>query len=551
MSPNPIDPLEGPKLAMRGRVVCMDSTFSVFDDAAVYIEKGAIAAIVPKGAAAPSGFENVEVVPTRGTIFPGLIELHNHLSYNGLRLWDVPKKYTNRDTWAGIPEYRQLISGPMQVIGKTPGLLPAIVRYVECKCLLGGVTTSQGIQLFSNAGARRYYRGIVRNVEQTDEADLPEAATKIADVEAADVEKFHQRLLRQSCFLLHLSEGTDKAARQHFLALQKPDGTWAITPALAGIHCAALQPADFGVLGSHGGAMIWSPLSNLLLYGKTADVVAAKAEGVRIGIGSDWSPSGSKNLLGELKVARLVSANLGNVISDREIVAMATTNAASILQWNRVLGSLEAGKRADVIVVAGTSGDVYATLLESMETDIRLVMINGVARYGVSSLMEQFNTGGEKVKVGSSQRLLFLEQKTTDEVVGKLSLAAATATLEEALEDLPALAKKLEHPEPVPTHLTARPEQVTWSLALDEIEETGVELRPRLPFAGQARTGPRRVPMSGQALAAAMAKPLSEIVKPLQLDPLTVADEKEFLLNIADEENLPPFIASGLKKLYS
>src|SRR5262245_56789935 len=136
MSPNPIDPLESPKLAMRGWVVCMDSTFSVFDDAAVYLEKGAIAAIVPKGAAAPSGFENVEVVPTRGTIFPGLIELHNHLSYNGLRLWDVPKKYTNRDTWAGIPEY----------------------RYVECKCLLGGVTTSQGIQLFSNAGARRYYR---------------------------------------------------------------------------------------------------------------------------------------------------------------------------------------------------------------------------------------------------------------------------------------------------------------------------------------------------------------------------------------------------------
>ena len=106
--------------------------------------------------------------------------------------------------------------------------------------------------------------------------------------------------------------------------------------------------------------MIWSPLSNLLLYGKTADVVAAKTEGVRIGIGSDWSPSGSKNLLGELKVARLVSASLGNVFSDREIVAMATTNAASILQWDRVLGSLEAGKRADLIVVDGTSGDAYA-----------------------------------------------------------------------------------------------------------------------------------------------------------------------------------------------
>ena len=45
-------------------------------------------------------------------------------------------------------------------------------------------------------------------------------------------------------------------------------------------------------------------------------------------------------------------------------------------------------------------------------------------------------------------------------LVGKLSLSAASATLDEALEDLPALAKKLEHPEPAPTHLTARPEQV-------------------------------------------------------------------------------------------
>jgi 5-methylthioadenosine/S-adenosylhomocysteine deaminase len=166
--------------------------------------------------------------------------------------------------------------------------------------------------------------------------------------------------------------------------------------------------------------------------------------------------------------------------------------------------------------------------------------------------MAKFNAGGEQLTVGSGKRLLFLEQKTTDEVVSKLSLSEARATLDEALDDLPALAEKLEHPapEPAPMTLAARPEQVVWSLALDEIQETGVELRPRLPFAGHA-TGPRRVPMSGRALAAAMAKSLSEIVKPLELDPLSVADEKEFLLNIANEENLPPFIASGLKKLYS
>ena len=118
----------------------------------------------------------------------------------------------------------------MQVIGRTPHLLPALVRYVECKCLLGGVTTSQGIQLASNAGVRRFYRGFLRNVEQTNEAALPEAATRIDDIEASDAELFLARLQKQSCFLLHLAEGIDDRARIHFLALQLTDERWAITP---------------------------------------------------------------------------------------------------------------------------------------------------------------------------------------------------------------------------------------------------------------------------------------------------------------------------------
>jgi hypothetical protein len=72
----------------------------------------------------------------------------------------------------------------------TPALLPALVRYVESKCLLGGVTTSQGVMLASNSGIRRFYRGIVRNVEQTDDPDLPEAQGRIADVDARDAGVF-------------------------------------------------------------------------------------------------------------------------------------------------------------------------------------------------------------------------------------------------------------------------------------------------------------------------------------------------------------------------
>ena len=50
---------------------------------------------------------------------------------------------------------------------------------------------------------------------------------------------------------------------------------------------------------------MWSPFSNLWLYGATTDVAAARARGLRLCLGSDWAPSGTKNLLGELKVADL------------------------------------------------------------------------------------------------------------------------------------------------------------------------------------------------------------------------------------------------------
>ena len=124
------DPLTRPKLALAGRVVTMDDRFTVLRRGVIYMEAGRIVAVVdaagsPPGTA-PPGFEDVKPVDVGGTIFPGLIELHNHLSYNALRLWDVPKKYSNRDQWSGTPDYRALISGPMLVLGQSPGLLPAL-----------------------------------------------------------------------------------------------------------------------------------------------------------------------------------------------------------------------------------------------------------------------------------------------------------------------------------------------------------------------------------------------------------------------------------------
>ena len=96
----PIDPLFGPKLALAGRVVTMDDGFSVRADAVLYIEKGCIVSVQDRAKPAPTGFAGVTIVETSGTIFPGLIELHNHLSYNTLPLWSpVPKRFEHRGQW--------------------------------------------------------------------------------------------------------------------------------------------------------------------------------------------------------------------------------------------------------------------------------------------------------------------------------------------------------------------------------------------------------------------------------------------------------------------
>jgi 5-methylthioadenosine/S-adenosylhomocysteine deaminase len=410
----PIDPLTGPPLALAGRVVTMDDAFTVKDDAIVYIDKGGIVAIQDRAEPPPPAFSGVTPVETAGTLFPGLIDLHNHLSYNVLPSWaPVPKRFTHRGQWPDHPDYRPLISGPMTVLGECrgadgqPTLVSALVRYVECKCLMGGVTTSQGIRLASNAGIQRFYRGIVRNVEQTDESDLSEAQARIPDIAAKDARAFLVRLQKEdSCFLLHISEGVtapgavSSPARRHFLALEVAPDQWAINDRHTAIHAAGLLPEDFEVLAVHKGSMVWSSLSNLLLYGQTARVEAARAAGVPIGLGADWSPSGSKNLLGELKVAWLYGQHvLNDLFSTRALVAMATRQAAHILKWQHALGTLEAAKRADILVIEGIPGDPYDALIRAKETSIRLVMINGVARYGVPDLMTKLVSPDETVRV--------------------------------------------------------------------------------------------------------------------------------------------------------
>jgi cytosine/adenosine deaminase-related metal-dependent hydrolase len=520
--------------ALSGRIVMMNANRDVLDSGIVYLRADRIVDVRRASQPAPDGFADVPVVATGGTVFPGLVELHNHLPYDVLGLWAVPKEYTNRDQWSAIPDYRQLITGPMAALGSDPHVVAAIIRFVELRALLGGTTTSQGVTLSSAPGIVKHFRGLVRNVEAPGEAELAAAATHIADVDAKDAEKFLARISTGQKMILHLAEGTDEAAHKHFAALHIASNRWAITENLIGIHCVGLTADDFTILAKHGGAMVWSPLSNLLLYGKTADVAAALAAGVPVALGSDWAPSGSKNLLGELKVARLAAPAS---VSDADLVAMATSTPAKLLGWEESLGSLQPGRIADLLVVHGTAGDPYAELLSATEADLDLVLIGGVPRIATSALMRKWGvtSGTEVLTIRRKKRLLHLPEETADPEVEALSAQAALEALRIALADLPNRLRSSAHLAAVGGV----------RLAVEGLVDNGMTSRPHLPYDGEL-TGPNltgpKLTDAGELLAAVGQLPA------LKLDPLTAVDDPGYYSALAAEINLPDEIKAGLRR---
>jgi cytosine/adenosine deaminase-related metal-dependent hydrolase len=518
----------GPRYVLQGRVVTMGPQ-GVLPRGAVYVDSGEIIAVRPSVDAPPESFADAPRINTGHTIYPGFIELHNHLSYNAMPLWDVPLKYTNSGQWKNHADYRRLITKPAQVLGQTAGVVEAVVRFVECKCLLGGTTTTQGVTLANAGGIVTFYDGLVRNVERSGDPRLPRAGTRIANPDAGRALDYLETLRRHTCYLQHLSEGVDSTARNWFLRLRIGNGDWALTDAFCGIHSTALTEDDFRTMAEHGGTMVWSPLSNLLLYGKTVDIRAAKESGILVGIGCDWAPSGSKNLLGELKTAWLVSEEEGGVFTPEEIVAMATIDAARILKWDGVLGSIEPGKRADLVCIDGQRGDDFLRVIHARETSITLVIIDGVPHAGQRRLMNAFRLGSEEIKVGGSTRVLHLDEPGTHPLVRDLSLTEATRRLRQAMEDLPVLAAKLDAAGAQGLFAGSEDERgAVWRIVPD-FEEEDRELEEALGLA---------------------SLPFTEFVQPMELEPITVADDNRFLRKLVAARNVPDYVKKGLPPLF-
>jgi len=467
----PFDPARG--IVLHGTVVTMDAAGTVLRNGNVLVRSGKIVATWV-GATPPQGTPIGDAIQidlgSKGLVFPGLINLHNHPTYDMLELWPSPSShvepslgrplgtepYANRYQWNGMmawstqpPEFRRLVDTPQSLLNSPIGLnlYPEVGKYAEVKAILGGETAFQGGPLDP-----RVDNILIRNVNDVNFGrDRIESRVQSIDgLAGAELSNLLGRIQngQVDAWIVHLAEGVRDSQRRagdtfssrgEFVALASKG---LLTDATVIIHGNGLEADDFAAMRAApsirldgtgdglGAKLVWSPLTNLLLYGQTALVYNALKAGVVISLGTDWSPSGSRNLLDELKIAditlrdaRLLGADRDLVESlsitgkagdareaaeialDKLLVEMVTTNPAKTLRWAQEVGSIEPGKFADLLLITkpnrpsaeDLTNSPYRNLIDATEQDVRLVLVNGEPLAGDVEIMNKLKPADYEV----------------------------------------------------------------------------------------------------------------------------------------------------------
>lgn len=119
----------------------------------------------------------------------------------------------------------------------------------------------------------------------------------------------------------------------------------------------------------------------------TTDIPLALSKGLTVSLAPDWTMSGSQNVLDELRFAKMVSdVRWAGQITPKMLTEMVTINAAKNIGLSGELGSLEVGKRADIMVITGDPSQPYESLINARPTNVRLVLVDGVPLYGDANL---------------------------------------------------------------------------------------------------------------------------------------------------------------------
>lgn len=149
-------------------------------------------------------------------------------------------------------------------------------------------------------------------------------------------------------FIIHIGEGSSKELREELEALNRMGALGKNTILVNGAY---LQDAELQIVANRGASLVWLPNSAKRIFGRQPDIQRIIELGIPITIGTDSSNSGSTNLLSEFKTAMDYSReHLSGKLTAKNLVELSTIGAAKIFGIDKLVGSLNPGKRADFIV---------------------------------------------------------------------------------------------------------------------------------------------------------------------------------------------------------
>ena len=399
---------------VHGTVVTMDPSRRVLQDGALAIRTDNIVA-VDSTANIDAVYQSARVIDARGAlILPGLINAHTHMAmslFRGLAddlsldewlhkyIFPAEAHYVTRDfvTWSTRLSLLEMLRGGTTTVADmyyyeddvADATKAAGIRGVLGETLIGFPSPDSK----TSAMAVAYTESFLKHW-QGDPLITPAVAphsiytcSEALLQEAAALARSHQAPL-----LIHMAEAPfeiEKSRQEHGLStVQYLARIGLLGPNVLGAHCIWLDQADVQTLAHYGVGCSYNPSSNMKTAAGSMPAAELLSAGVPVGIGTDGAASNNnQDMFEEMDLAakqqKLVRMD-PRALSAQQVVEMATITGARALHLEHQIGSLEVGKKADLIVVETTAPhatpiyNVYSAIVYALKSsDVRTTIVAG------------------------------------------------------------------------------------------------------------------------------------------------------------------------------
>ena len=398
-------------LVLGGTIVTMDQTRWIVSDGGIAISKGRIVAIGPRAEIERAYVSRQRVLAAGKVITPGLINGHTHVPmvlFRGLA--------DDLDLQEWLTKY----IFPAEARNVTEEFVRVGARLGLAEMIRGGTTTYCDMYYFEDAIADETAKAGVRGVLGETIIDFPVADNKTNAEGMAYVEKFVARWKGHELVIpaiaphapYTVSEEHLKAARAFSDRTGAPIVTHVsetkrevddsvkakgaspvaylerigfLSERVIAAHIVWPQGSDIAILKHRGVGVVHNPQSNMKLASGVAPIPQMMKQNLLVGLGTDGAASNNEPDMWEEMdmVAKLHKVFNGDpkVISAQQAFELATIRGAQALHLEKEIGSLETGKRADLLVIGREQiplYNIYSDLVYATKaSDVESVIING------------------------------------------------------------------------------------------------------------------------------------------------------------------------------